>query len=114
LVKQAEPLIFLALVAVVMWLFLVRPARRRQQQMQGVQRSVAPGTEVMLGSGIYGKAVSVDDQTIELEVAPGTTLKVARAAVVRILDEEPPQATTPDEHETEAAETRRDAPADGQ
>ena len=40
----------------------------------------------MLGSGIFGTVASLDDETLGLEIAPGTTIKVARQAVVKVLD----------------------------
>ena len=40
----------------------------------------------MLGSGIFGTVASLDDETIQLQLAPGTTIKVARQAVVKVLD----------------------------
>jgi len=74
------------LIALVFWLLIVRPQRRRQQDLARTQDSIAPGTEVMLGSGIFGTVSSVQDETLHLEVAPGTTLKVARQAVVRVVE----------------------------
>lgn len=120
--KSAGPLIFLAVAAFLMWAVMIRPARRRQLELQGLQTSVEVGSEVMLGSGIYGTVISVDDQTIALEIAPGTTVKVARAAVVRIVDDEP---TAPEESTDPAAsptmtpvditaESPTGTPADGQ
>ena len=40
----------------------------------------------MLRSGIFGTVAPLDDETLELELAPGTTIKVARQAVVKVLD----------------------------
>ncbi|MGH3510070.1 MAG: preprotein translocase subunit YajC [Nocardioidaceae bacterium] len=77
------------LLAVVFWLLVVRPQRNRQRKLSLVQHELTPGAEVMLGSGIYGTVVSVEDDRVHLEVAPGTTITVARAAVVRV-DSEPP------------------------
>ena len=74
------------LIALVFWFLIVRPQRRRQQQLAATQSSIGPGTEVMLGSGFYGTVVSVGDDTLELQLAPGTTVKVARQAVVKVLD----------------------------
>jgi preprotein translocase subunit YajC len=76
------------LIALVFWLLIVRPQRRRQQTMAATQSALQTGTEVMLGSGIYGRVVSADDEetTILVEVAPGTVLKVARQAVVRVIE----------------------------
>lgn len=74
------------LIALVFWFLIVRPQRRRQQELASTQSALGVGTEVMLGSGIYGTVVSVEDDTIHLELAPGTTVKVARQAVVKVLD----------------------------
>jgi len=76
----------LLLIVLAFWLLVIRPSRKRQQEMTRIQNSVAPGTEVMLGSGIYGTVVSVGDDTLTLSVAPGTELKVARQAVVRVVE----------------------------
>ena len=74
------------LIALVFWLLIIRPQRRRQQDLAKTQTTLGPGTQVMLGSGIYGTVVSIGDDTVDLEVSPGTTLKVAKQAVVRVLD----------------------------
>ncbi|QWZ09377.1 preprotein translocase subunit YajC [Nocardioides panacis] len=74
------------LIALVFWFLIVRPQRRRQQDLARTQSSIGPGTEVMLGSGFYGTVVSVGDDTLDLELAPGTTVKVARQAVVKVLE----------------------------
>ncbi len=77
------------LIALVFWLLIVRPQRKRQQQLSSTQASLEPGTEVMLGSGIFGTVVSLENETVHLEIAPGTTVKVARQAVIRVIPAEP-------------------------
>ena len=74
------------LIALVFWFLIVRPQRRRQHDLARTQSSIGPGTEVMLGSGLYGTVLSVGDDTVQLELAPGTSVKVARQAVVKVLD----------------------------
>ena len=86
------------LIALVFWFLIVRPQRRRQHELAATQSSLAPGTEVMLGSGIYGTVVSLDDETLQLELAPGTTVKVARQAVIKVLDG--PEATPGEQEQT--------------
>jgi preprotein translocase subunit YajC len=76
----------LLLIVLAFWLLVIRPARRRQQEMTRIQNSVSVGAEVMLGSGIFGTVVSVGDETLTLSVAPGTEIKVARQAVVRVIE----------------------------
>jgi preprotein translocase subunit YajC len=93
---QLVPFILLALV---FWLLLIRPQRKRQLAMMETQRSVQVGDEVVLGAGIVGRVAGESEEYLQLEVAPGVAMKVARAAVVRvILPEEPePPAEPADE-----------------
>lgn len=77
----------LVLIVLAFWFLVIRPARKRQQDMTRTQNSVETGSQVMLGSGIFGTVVAVADESVQLEIAPGTTIKVARQAVVRVIDE---------------------------
>jgi preprotein translocase subunit YajC len=77
------------LIVLVFWFLVIRPQRRRQQEMNAIQSSVAVGSQVMLGSGIFGTVVGVEDDTVLLEISPGTTIKVARQAVVRVVEPAP-------------------------
>ena len=81
---QALPLL---LIVLAFWFLVIRPARKRQHDTARIQSSVDVGAEVMLGSGIYGTVVAVADDTLQLEVASGTTMKVARQAVVRVIED---------------------------
>lgn len=85
------------LIALVFWVLIVRPQRRRQQELSNTQSSLQPGVEVMLGSGIFGTVVSLEQETLHVQVAPGTTLKVARQAVVRVIPPATPADGTPDQ-----------------
>ena len=81
-----ETIFPLLLIVLAFWLLVIRPQRKRQQEMNRIQNSVAPGSEVMLGSGIYGRVTTIGEDTLELELAPGTHVKVARQAVVRVVE----------------------------
>lgn len=83
-----ESLIPLAILLVAFYLLVVRPARTRQRAALELQAALAPGSEVMTGSGIYGRVTSVDDDVVGLEVAPGVAIRVAKPAIGRILPTE--------------------------
>lgn len=88
----------LLLIVLAFWLLVIRPARKRQNEMTRIQNSVAVGSEVMLGSGIYGTVASVGDDTLTVTIAPGTDIKVAKQAVARVIDNartEPPAGGQP-------------------
>jgi preprotein translocase subunit YajC len=81
-----ESLIPLALIVVVFWLFVIRPARRRQMASAAMQTKLRVGAEVLLTSGIYGRVNELDEESMQLMVAPGVTLKVHRQAVMNLVD----------------------------
>lgn len=87
----------LLLIVLAFWLLVIRPARKRQQEMTRIQNSVSIGSEVMLGSGIYGTVVSIGDDTLQVAVAPGTDIKVAKQAVVRVIDSPQGPDATPEQ-----------------
>lgn len=87
--QELLPLAFIAVMFVGFYLLVLRPAKKRQSEAQALVNSVQAGDEVMTTAGIYGEVVSVDGDTISLEVAPGVQLKYARAAVARIIVDEP-------------------------
>ena len=74
------------LIALVFWCVGVRARRRGGGGGAATPAALGPGTEVMLGSGIFGTVASLDDETLRIEVAPGTVVKVARQAVVRVIE----------------------------
>jgi preprotein translocase subunit YajC len=75
-------ILFIPLI-VLFYFLLIRPQRTRMRQQQELMRAVAVGDEVETIGGIYGKVVRGDDDVLWLEIAPGTTVKVSRAAVRR-------------------------------
>ena len=89
----------LVLIVLVFWFLVIRPTRKRQQQVSSVQSSLGPGSQVMLSSGIFGTVVAVADESVRVEIAPGTTIKVARQAVVRVVEDSvgPTDRSTPDQ-----------------
>jgi len=90
------------LIAVVFWFLLIRPQRRRQQDLNRTQRALEVGDEVLLGAGIAGQVASLGDEYLQVLIAPGVEMKVARQAVIRVItpverptdvpDDQPPAA----------------------
>ena len=69
------------------WAIVMRPARNQQKRVQQLQEDLEVGQEVVLSSGIFGTVRALTDGRVELEVAPGTVLTVARQVVVRRVSE---------------------------
>jgi len=62
-------------------IFIVFSQRRRAQQVQALQNSLAVGDEVVTTSGLYGTIVALDDTVVTLDTGAGSTLRYDRRAI---------------------------------
>ena len=62
-------------------IFIMVSQRRRTQQVQALQASLAVGDEVVTTSGLYGTIVSIDDAVVTLDTGAGSTLRYDRRAI---------------------------------
>jgi preprotein translocase subunit YajC len=81
-------LIMIVLLIGAMYFLMIRPQTKRRREAMQMQSTLAPGDEVMTGGGIYATVTSIEDDTVLLQVAPGITLRFARAAIARVLPRE--------------------------
>ena len=63
---------------------VIRPAKRRQQEVTSLQSSIEVGQRVMMSSGVYGTIRAIADDRARLEIAPGTEIEIARAAIAKV------------------------------
>jgi preprotein translocase subunit YajC len=80
---------FLPLIVLVLLfgLLIVLPARQRkkvQANAASMQAALTPGTPVMLTSGIHGTVAGLGEGTVDLEIAPGVVITVARPAIMEV------------------------------
>jgi preprotein translocase subunit YajC len=89
-----EPGALIVLIAVfaLLWLLILRPQRRRLQEQHELQESVGVGDEVVTVGGLLGhvRGVNEDDDTLHVEIAPGTTVRLARRGVAAVIPPEDP------------------------
>jgi preprotein translocase subunit YajC len=76
-------LIPLVLIFVAFYFFAIRPQQKRAKAQRELVGSIGVGDRIVTLGGIHGRVESLDDDTIRLEVAPGTTITVVRSAVGR-------------------------------
>jgi preprotein translocase subunit YajC len=62
-------------------IFIVFSQRRRAQQVQALQSSLAVGDEVVTTSGLYGTIVALDETVATLDTGSGSTLRYDRRAI---------------------------------
>jgi preprotein translocase subunit YajC len=74
----------LALV-VIFWLLIFRPQQRRMKEQQTMLNAIQRGDTVVTSGGIVGKVTkAVDKEDLEVEIAQGTRVKVARGMIADV------------------------------
>jgi preprotein translocase subunit YajC len=75
-------LIFIGLI----YLVGVRPQQKRRRELENILSRLSPGDEVVTVSGIYGTVTELEDgETLLLEVAEDTDIRVAKASIARVV-----------------------------
>lgn len=73
--------IMMILIFVVMWLFMIRPQRKKQQELEKQRNEMKPGDKVVTAGGIHGKIDKIQDDTMLIEVAKGVTIKIDKSSI---------------------------------
>ena len=76
-------LIMMVLIFVIMWFFMIRPQQKKQKEIRNFQNSLQEGSKVVTGGGIYGtvKRINVEQNTVDVEIARGVVITVAKGYV---------------------------------
>ncbi len=81
-------LIFLGLLIAIFYFMLIRPQKRRMNEHRQLVDSVDTGDTVVTMSGMYGTVKSIGEEEVELEIAPGTTVRFMKNAIGRRVTED--------------------------
>lgn len=76
-------LIMMIAIFAIMWLFMIRPQQKKQKKIREFQNALKEGDKVVTGGGVYGtvKRVNAQENTIDIEVARGVVITVAKGYV---------------------------------
>ena len=66
---------------VLLWVIMMRPQRKKAKEEQKFREGLKKGDRIVFSGGIYGKVHSVDNDTVEVEVANGVVLTVEKSMV---------------------------------
>jgi preprotein translocase subunit YajC len=78
------PVIVIAVLLVAGYVFLVLPARRRQRSHAAMQDDVAVGDEIITAGGIHAFVKSVEEDELQVEIAPNVLVTLDRRAVAAV------------------------------
>lgn len=77
-------LVFLGLMIVVFWMFFIRPQAKRAKEQKTFIENLGKGDKIVTIAGIHGTINKVnEDGTLNIEVSPGSYLKIEKSAISR-------------------------------
>jgi preprotein translocase subunit YajC len=85
--------VYLVILVAAFFVLVVRPQRRQMATHRALVSTLTPGDEIVTSGGILGTIRDLDEETVNLEVAPTVVIRVARGAIarrVKALDDTPP------------------------
>jgi preprotein translocase subunit YajC len=83
-------IVMLAILALLIF-FMVRNSRKRRADTDSLQQKMVPGAEVMTNFGLFATLLEIDEENniAVLETGPGTTVRVHRQTLARVVEDEP-------------------------
>lgn len=75
-------IVFLVGVVLLMWLFIFRPQRKQEKEVNNMRNNLQVGDEITTIGGIIGKIVSIKEETVMIETGnEKNKIRILRSAV---------------------------------
>ena len=66
----------------VFWMFFIRPQAKKAKNQKNFIQNLQKGDKIVTIAGIHGTINKInDDNTINIEISPGSYLKIEKAAI---------------------------------
>ena len=76
-------ILMLVLMFVVMWIFMIRPQRKQQKELESFRNSLKKGDKVVTIGGIYGTVCEIKENSVLIEVDNNVKIRVSKQALVK-------------------------------
>lgn len=81
-------LIFLGVLIAIFYFMLIRPQKRRVDAHRRLVASIDEGDEIVTIGGLFGIVKRMGDEDVEIEISPGTTVRIVKSSVARRVTED--------------------------
>ena len=79
------------LIFVLFYFLLILPQQKKQKQQKSMLEALKKGDKVMTSSGIWGTVTNMGKDTVTLQIADNTKIKIQRDYIARLRSEEEEQ-----------------------
>ncbi len=68
------------------YLFLLRPQQKQRKELERQINAMKKDDTILTSGGIYARVIAVREQDVEAEISHGVRVKIAKSAIVSVLD----------------------------
>lgn len=88
---------FGGLIMIVAWIaifyfFMIRPQQKKQKEIKKAREALSTGDRVVTAGGVHGRIKELRDNTMMIEIAPNTVIKIDKASVFPAASDEAQKA----------------------
>ena len=80
----------LLIIFIFFYLFLIRPQQKQRKELEKQINSIKKDDTILTSGGIYARVIAVKEQDIEAEISHNVRVKIAKSAIVSVLDNNKP------------------------
>ena len=81
-------LVPMLLIFAIFYFMMIRPQQRKEKERRKMIENLRAGARVIFAGGFIGTIKEARERTFLIEIAPGVSVEVARAAVSGVADEQ--------------------------
>ncbi len=80
----------LLIIFVFFYLFLIRPQQKQRKELERQINAIKKDDTILTSGGIYARVIAVKEQDVEAEISHNVRVKIAKSAIVSVIDNNKP------------------------
>lgn len=85
-------LIMIVAMIAIFYFFMIRPQQKKQKEIKKAREALSTGDRVVTAGGVHGRIKELRDNTMMIEIAPNTVIKIDKSSVFPAASEEAQKA----------------------
>ncbi len=77
--------VLLGIFAMILSVISARNMKKRRKELSEVHTELKIGSQILFAGGIYGRVVGIEDETVNVEIAKSTVIKISRYCIQSLI-----------------------------
>lgn len=78
--------VIIGFVGLVFYFISAKNVRKHRDKLEKLHTELCVGSQIIFGGGIYGRVVKIETETVNVEIAKNTVIKISRYAIQSLLN----------------------------